>query len=84
MARRVPRHRGITFSQRGRGLSPLGLFGPKTRSSQFQDDGMVDQPVDRGCRGHGIAEVFILPPFWNASYAKHVGHSRAVKRFQGV
>ena len=45
---------------------------------------MVDEPVDGGRRRHGIAEVFILPPFWNALYAERVGHSRAVKRFQGV
>ena len=56
IARRVTRHRGITFSQCGRGLSPLGLFGSKTCSGQFQDDGMVDEPVDGGRRGHGILE----------------------------
>ena len=31
-----------------------------------------------------LAEVFILPPFWNASCAERIGHIRAVKRFQGV
>jgi len=56
IARRVPLHRGVTLRQRGGLLSPLGLFGPETRSGQFQDDGMVDQPVDRGRRGHGILE----------------------------
>jgi hypothetical protein len=63
IARRVPRHRGITFSQRNRGLSPLGLFGPKTRTGHLQDDGMMDEPVNGGCRRQGIAEVFILPLF---------------------
>lgn len=37
-------------------LLGFSLFGSKARAGHLEDEGMMDQPIDGGSRGHGILE----------------------------
>jgi len=60
-------------------MATQGILKADRLHAGFDDVRPVGKSVDHGPAETGIAEVFILPPFWNASYAERVGHSRAVK-----